>query len=287
MVRELKALLEAHHIRPSKGLGQHFLVDPTALERIIAAADLTREDVVVEVGPGPGALTERLAQESGHVVAVELDPRMVALLRERLAGAANVHVIEQDILQVNIPHLLLDLGLFSSPSKVAYKIVANLPYYITSAVLRHVLESDPPPRLVVVTVQREVAQRIVAGPGAMSLLAVSVQFYGRPRIVAHIPAGAFYPAPKVDSAVVRIDVGAEPPVAVEDVEGFFEVVRAGFGQRRKQLKNALAHGLHRPMQEIVAAMEKAGIDPSRRAQTLSVEEWAALYRALRKIEIGE
>ncbi len=158
----------------------------------------------------------------------------------------------------------------------SYKVVANLPYYITSAVLRHLLEATPRPERVVVTVQKEVGQRIVAGPRKMCLLAVGVQLYGQPALVLHIPAGAFYPPPMVDSAVVRIDAFAQPAITGVDVKPFFEVVKAGFGQKRKQLKNSLAAGLHRPASEIVKLMKQANIDPSRRAETLSLAEWERL-----------
>jgi 16S rRNA (adenine1518-N6/adenine1519-N6)-dimethyltransferase len=171
-------------------------------------------------------------------------------------------------------------------SPLTYIVVANLPYYITSAAIRHLLEADPPPQRLVLTVQREVAERMVARPGAMSMLAVSVQFYGRPRIVTKIPAGAFVPPPKVDSAVVRIDTYDSMPVQVTGTETFFRVARAGFGQKRKQLKNALAAGLGVPSAGVVAALTRAGVDPRRRAQTLSLDEWASLVRELRAGEVG-
>ncbi len=268
-----REVLRRHGLRPRKGLGQNFLVDRRALERIVAAAGLTTADTVIEVGPGAGQLTRLLAEAAGRVVAVELDPQMVAALREELAGYTNVELVEADILQVD-------------PAALAggqpYKVVANLPYYITSAALRHLLEAQPPPTRLVVTVQQEVAQRITAAPGEMSLLAVSVQLYGRPQRVARIPAGAFYPPPKVDSAAVRIDVYAphERPVEVVDKERFFRVVRAGFGQRRKQLRNSLSAGLALPSAEVEAALARARIAPHRRAETLSLEEWAALAREL-------
>jgi 16S rRNA (adenine1518-N6/adenine1519-N6)-dimethyltransferase len=161
-----------------------------------------------------------------------------------------------------------------------YKVVANLPYYITSAVLRHFLEARAKPSLMVVTVQREVAQRIVAGPGQMSLLAVSVQFYGRPRIVAKAPPGAFYPSSGVTSAVLRIDLYESPPVEVADVERFFEIVRAGFSQRRKQLRNSLSQGLDLPADEVVLALRRVGLQETQRAQELSIDQWARLSREL-------
>jgi len=254
-------------------LGQNFLEDPAILQRIVDAAELTPDDSVLEIGPGLGTLTRLLAASAGRVVAVELDERLTAILPEILADCPNVEIIHGDI-------LALDPAALFPERHPVYKVVANLPYYITSAVLRHLLESPARPRLMVLTLQREVARRLVAGPGEMSLLAVSVQFYGQPRIVGRIPAGAFYPPPQVDSAVVRIDVYDHPPVPVDDVEGFFRVVRAGFGQRRKQLRNALSQGLGRPAEEVAAALKRAGIAPQRRAETLSLAEWAALWREI-------
>jgi len=273
MVVDPRQVLRRYGLRPRKGLGQNFLVDRRAMERIVEAAELTPADTVLEVGPGVGQLTRLLSEAAGRVVAVELDPQMVAVLRQELADRPNVEIVEGDILQV-------DPGALAGG--VPYKVVANLPYYITSAALRHLLEAQPPPTLLVVTVQEEVAERITASPPAMSILAVSVQFYGRPRRIARIPAGAFYPPPKVDSAIVRIDVypPGERPVQVDDVEWFFRVVRAGFAQRRKQLRNSLSAGLRLSPEQVEAALERASIDPHRRAETLTLEEWAALSREL-------
>jgi 16S rRNA (adenine1518-N6/adenine1519-N6)-dimethyltransferase len=268
--------LEKYDLRPRKGLGQHFLADPNLLRKIVEAADLSREDVVLEVGPGLGTLTRWLVRSAGQVIAVELDEAMVEVLRVELKALPNLEVVQGDILQLDPAALVrhhVPPGLRSS---LGYIVVANLPYYITSAAIRHLLEAGRPPRRLVLTVQREVAQRIVAGPGDMSLLAVSVQFYGRPRIVARIPAGAFIPPPNVDSAVVRIDTYESPPVDVPDTKAFFQVVRAGFGQKRKQLKNALAAGLGLPPPDVAAGMERAGVEPRRRAEMLTLEEWARL-----------
>lgn len=264
-----RKLLAQYGLGPKKHLGQNFLTDERLLVRIVAAAQLNSGDVVLEVGAGLGHLTRLLARQAGRVVAVELDPRLMPILRDQLADLDNVRLIEGDILQLSFTSLL-------SPLSTDYKVVANLPYYITSAVLQHFLEGEPPPSRMVVTVQHEVAQRIVAGPGDMSLLAVSVQFYGQPRIVTRIKAGAFYPRPEVDSAVVCIDRHLKPPVDVPDVNAFFVVVRAGFGQRRKQLRNSLASGLGLVQAEVVTALEAAGIDPRRRPETLSLSEWATI-----------
>ena len=263
--------LRRHGLRPSKGLGQNFLVDRRALRRIVEAAELGPADTVLEVGPGIGQLTRLLAARAGRVVAVELDLRMVAALREELAGCRNVEVVQGDI-------LALDPGALAG--REAYKVVANLPYYITSAAIRHLLEARPPPSLLVLTVQREVADRITSAPGNMSLLSVSVQFYGRPQRVARIPASAFYPPPRVESAIVRIDVYPQPPLRGDDARRFFEIVRAGFSQRRKQLRNTLAAGLGLPTEQVAAALRQAGVDPRRRAETLSLEEWSAISQQL-------
>jgi 16S rRNA (adenine1518-N6/adenine1519-N6)-dimethyltransferase len=273
MTKRVPALLREHGVRPRKQLGQNFLLDPAALERIVEAAGLSATDSVVEVGAGVGNLTRLLAAEAGSVIAVELDDRLVDILREQVAELANVRVIHGDVL--NLP--AFGFG------DLAYKVVGNLPYYITSAVLRHFLEDRPRPVLLVVTVQREVAERIVAEPGDMSLLAVSVQFYGRPRILARIPAGSFYPPPQVDSAILLIDVEAEPRVDLDEAVGeadFFRVVRAGFSQRRKTLRNSLSAGLALDATTVEERLREAGVDPRRRAQTLSLQEWAAVARRL-------
>jgi len=271
---DMRQLLREFGLRPKKSLGQNWLVDESALSRIAAAAELSPRDTVLEIGPGLGALTRHLAERAGHVIAIELDAALIPPLSRSLADYANVTVIQGDILQFS-PSVLVG-GPDSSSSPVPYKVVANLPYYITSAVIRHLLEAAVPPSLIVLTVQLEVAQRMTAAPGKMSLLAVSVQFYGRPSIVTHIKAGSFYPAPQVDSAVVRIEPYSRPAVDVADRERFFAIVKAGFSQKRKQLHNALAAGLARPQADVAAALERAGVDGRRRAETLTLDEWASV-----------
>jgi len=244
----VQRLLREHGLRPRKGLGQHFLVSKAHLQRIVEAAELSPDDVVLEIGPGLGRLTALLAARAGPV---ELDEQLIPVLKDALADYSNVTIVHGDILQLqpsdlvsrNTQHAIRNTFPVSRPETAArqpetcnlkpatYKVVANLPYYITSAVLRHLLEAKHPPDLLVLTVQREVAERICAAPPAMSLLAVSVQFYTEPELVHRIPAGAFYPRPKVDSAVVRLRLRPQPAVAVDDVERFFRLVRAGFGQR--------------------------------------------------------
>ena len=294
---------------PKKSLGQNFLVDESHLARIAAAADLSPADTVLEIGPGLGVLTRHLAAQAGRVVAVELDDRLIPVLQELFADQPHVSFVHADILQVDPASLIADDKVtrwqgdkvivgpspqspvpspqspVPNPQSPPYKVVANLPYYITSAVLRHLLEASQPPTLAVVMVQREVAQRIVAGPGDMSLLAIGVQFYAEAKIVQKVPAGAFHPRPKVDSAVLRLDVRPQPLVADAQPAWYFEVVRAGFGQKRKQLRNSLAAGLGISKETTEAGLIAAGIDPSRRAETLSLAEWGALAKGVGE-EIG-
>ena len=276
-------LLRRHNLNLKKSLGQNLLVDPSHLTRIAAAADLEKPDTVLEIGPGLGALTHHLAEQAGRVVAVELDQRLIPILRTQFADSPHVSFVQGDILELD-PADILRVCQPHRPDPASaffpYKVVANLPFYITSAVLKHVLESLPPPTLAVLLVQQEVAQRIVAKPGAMSILAVSVQFYARPRALHKIPAGAFLPRPKVDSRVVRLDVRHQPAVPDVDPDRFFHTVRAGFGQRRKQLRNSLSAGLSCSKEEADHWLTSAGIEPRRRAETLSLEEWGMLTKTV-------
>jgi len=275
-----KTLLGQFGLRAKKGLGQHFLVDGRVLRRIVAAADLTSEDTVIEVGPGLGILTRELAQQAGRVMAIEADSEMVSALSAIVARHPNLAVVQGDIMRID------PVSLLPSPSGVStsYKVVANIPYYITSAVLRHFLEASRQPTLMVVMVQKEVGKAIVAQPGDMSLLAISIQFYGKPSIVARVPARSFYPAPKVDSVILRIDVHNKPPVEVPSIRAFFDTVRAGFSAPRKQIRNSLAQGLAVGTQEAADLLQRAEIDPRRRAETLSIEEWGRLCRERDRLE---
>jgi 16S rRNA (adenine1518-N6/adenine1519-N6)-dimethyltransferase len=259
---DVPALLHQYGLRPRKGLGQNFLLDESALREIVSVADLGPDDCVLEIGPGLGSLTRHLALAARIVTAVELDRDLFAPLKKVLAPYKNVRLVQGDILALD-PSALVDAS--------GYVVVANIPYYITSAVIRHLLEHSPRPRRIVLTVQKEVARRICAVPGDMSLLALSVQVYGRPTIAARIPAEAFYPAPSVDSAVVRMDIYPEPAIPSTLLETFFRLAKAGFGQKRKTLRNSLASLLGREGAESLLAA--AGIDPMRRAETLTLEEW--------------
>jgi 16S rRNA (adenine1518-N6/adenine1519-N6)-dimethyltransferase len=266
-----KYLMDTFEVVPKKSLGQNFLHDPNALEKIVETADLMPGDLVLEVGPGTGTLTVALAQSRAQVVAVEIDERLIPILQQQLADFPDVRIVHADILETEIADLV---------GNDDYTVVANLPYYITSAILRHLLETPHKPRRLVLTVQQEVAERLTARPGDMSLLTISVLFYGKPSIITRLNPAAFWPRPDVASAVVRIDVYEQPPVDVPSEELFFKVVRAGFGQKRKQLKNSLGAGLGLSHAEAGALLQEAGIDPARRAETLTLAEWAAITRVV-------
>ncbi len=263
----LRILLKKYRIRPDSRLGQNFLVDSASLDKIVLAAGLMGDETVLEIGAGLGSLTRRLASAARRVIAVEYDQRLLPPLEEMAASLEGVEIISGDILTLNLAALLRD---------EPYFVVANIPYNITSALIRRLLEIPNPANRIVLTIQREVADRIVAKPGDMSLLALSVQIYGRPEVVAHIPAEAFYPQPRVESAVVRIDIHREPLLPHSLITPFFRVAKAGFSQKRKQLKNALAGGLAITTEESKSLLDAAHISHQRRAQELSIDEWARL-----------
>jgi 16S rRNA (adenine1518-N6/adenine1519-N6)-dimethyltransferase len=269
----VQAILYRYGIRPSKGLGQNFLVDTKALQRVVAVAQLQEGANVLEVGPGLGSLTRYLAAESARVVAVEVDRKLIAPLRFVLEGYDNVEIVVGDILET-------DVGSFFGSQK--YFVVANIPYYITSALIRHLLETSHAPSCLVLTLQKEVARRICANPGDMSLLALGVQVYGSPKVEADIPARAFHPVPKVDSAVVRVDLYPEPLIPVTHFDSFFRLAKAGFSQKRKTLRNSLAGGLSWEKSKIETLLQKVGIDSGRRAETLDLNEWGSLTAAFEK-----
>jgi 16S rRNA (adenine1518-N6/adenine1519-N6)-dimethyltransferase len=275
-----RQLLRQFGFKPKKRLGQHFLIDEAVLERILSAAELSPGDIVVEVGPGLGVLTEGLAKRGARVIAVELDSKLVALLKNRLAAVSDVKIIHADILKVT-PRQLLQNNLSDSEFAQGYKVIANLPYYITSPVLRHFLEAQPRPSKMLVMVQKEVGEAIAATPGKMSLLSVRIQFYSKPAIISYVPAASFYPSPKVDSVILRLDVYSQPPLiksGVFDAAGFFDIVIHGFSSPRKQLRNSLAHSLEIPPTQVASLLEKAGIEGKRRAETLSLKEWRELWK---------
>ena len=255
--------------RPRKSLGQHFLVDGRIAERILNAAELEPGDVVIEVGPGKGALTRRLTQRVASVVAVELDKVLARELTGKLNYPENLTVIEADARTLDMEAL----EVFDSN----YKVVANLPYYAANPITRHFLESGLPPRLMVVMVQKEVAESMSASPGKMSLLSVAIQFYASAELVFTVPPASFRPAPKVSSAVVRLKRKSVTALEGNDISPFFDLVRAGFSAPRKQLRNSLCHGLKTDLEPVSDVLRKADVDGKRRAETLTLEEWLTVF----------
>lgn len=268
-------VLRAYGLRPRKRWGQHFLVSRRALDRILEAAGLTPADAVLEVGAGLGTLTVALAQRAGRVIAVEIDPALLPPLSAAVGVFPNVAVVHADILRVD-PEALL------SGATGPRKIVANLPYNVASPLIVSLLERPLGLERMVMTVQREVAQRLAAGPGTKDYgaLSVAVQFRAQAEIVGRIPPSGFFPSPDVESAIVRLVVRPAPPVQVTDEAAFFRVVRAAFAQRRKTLRNTVAAVLALPPAQVEAACREAGIDPRRRGETLTLAEFAALTEAL-------
>lgn len=282
----VQAALRRLGVHPTRGMGQNFLVNQHVLDQIVAAADLSPDTLVVEVGPGLGVLTWELVQRAAQVVAVELDKRLAERLHDTFAALppehAPLHIVQGDVLNLPPATLLHQAG----TTDTRYKVVANLPYAVTSPVLRHFLEHAPQPDTLVVLVQWEVAQRFTAQPGKLSMLAHAIQMYAEPHIVTRVAADCFFPKPAVDSALVRLDVRPAPAVSVDDVDALFRIMKAGFLHARKKLSNALPGGLAAMGERVerdtvVAALEEAGVAPARRAETLTLDEWATVYAALR------
>ena len=273
--QEVKALLKKYNLRALKQLGQHFLIDKKVLIKIVGAAKLTKRDSVLEIGSGLGILTEALAEKAGKVIAIEIDKGLVKYLEWIFRIKRNEDIVHENILKLRTKDLASRLG---SKNKFNYKVVANLPYYITSRVIRYFLEAETKPNLIVFLVQKEVAERIVAKPPKMSLLSCSVQFYGKPEIVDFVPQDSFWPKPEIESAILRIKVYKKPKVKVANQKLFFQVIKAGFSNKRKQLHNALAGGLHLSNEQAKDLLKKSSIDSARRAQTLNLEEWAEVTK---------
>jgi len=267
----IKDFCKKYGIRPSKEFGQNFLIDREVLEAIVQAAELKRSDVVLEIGPGFGVLTAELAERVDRVVAVEADGKMAKILKEILEAPKNLKVVEKNILKLQV----LDYGL----RNYDYKLVANLPYQITSAVFRKFLSEEPRPGEITVMVQKEVAERICAEAGEMSLLSLSVQFYGQPELVAIVPSRAFWPEPEVDSAILKISKIKgiyEKNKQEVDPEKFFRLAKIGFSSRRKQLQNNLAGGLRLSNKSVQDILTKLGFDSRIRAQDLGIKDWIRL-----------
>src|SRR3989344_2396453 len=276
--KTIKQTLKEHNSSPKDHLGQNFLVEKRVASALLRAAELSGRDTVLEVGPGMGTLTQELAGAAGLVIAVEKDPVMVEILKETVVKEhPNVKVLQGDILKMKFQAANSEVSIVNGQlSNVSYRVVANLPYYITSPVLRMFLETEKKPELLALMVQKEVAQRICAKPPDMSMLAVSTQFYAVPKIIAYVRKTAFWPRPKVDSAIVKIVPNKEKPVVAPDT--FFRVVKAGFKQPRKQLANNLATELNLSRQETESLLKKADIKPEQRAETLSLKDWINLAK---------
>jgi len=267
-------LLSKYRLWADKRKGQNFLVDRWALNKIIETADLSKKDLVIEVGPGLGVLTRELCRKAGQLLAIEVDEIMTKILRETCKTCKNLKIIRKNIFNIDIEKEL------KKAKKVRYKVVANIPYNITSAILEFFLDHKYKPNEMIVTVQKEVAERICAKPGEMSILAVSVQLYGAPEIIAEVKKDSFFPVPKVESAILKISDIKYPPRAF-DTRLFFRIVKAGFSARRKQLHNSLSGGLAVSTSVAVTYLTDARIASSRRAEDLSVEEWIRLYKAIK------
>ncbi len=265
------ALLRRYGVKPDRRLGQNFLVDESALKKVVAAAEIAPHEEILEIGAGLGSLTRHLAQCARRVTAVELDDRLWRPLQEATSAYPNVRLVQGDILQLELAQLL---------AGQEYLVVANIPYYITSTLIRRLLEAPQKPNRLILTVQEEVAERICAREGEMSLLALSVQVYGEPRLIARIPAGSFYPPPKVNSAVVRIDLHRTPCFPARQLSLFFQLAKAGFAQKRKTLRNSLAAGMGWTPARAQRILAQAGIAPQRRAESLNLPEWRRLVEAV-------
>jgi 16S rRNA (adenine1518-N6/adenine1519-N6)-dimethyltransferase len=265
-------LLKEFNLRPQKSLGQNFLADHNALLKIVEDSGVGLEDRVLEIGAGLGSLTRLLAAQAGSVIAIEIDPHLFPALRSVTEPFDNVRLIQGDILEIS-PGVLF--------SEAGYKVVANIPYYITSAVIRHLLEAVVRPERIVLTMQREVAERILNQDEKMSLLSLSVQVYGTAQIASHIPAECFYPRPKVDSSVLVIDVDPEPRLDRDETRRLFKLAHLAFNQKRKMLRSSLRPALGEDLETVSSELLTAGIDPRQRPETLSLEDWVRLIEVVK------
>lgn len=262
-------------------LGQHFLRDLNIVKRIVNSAQLKTSDVVIEIGPGKGILTEELAKYAGKVIAIEIDKELSNLLNNKFSNKKNVEIINEDILKMNLSKLLGFKGSTLEVSKVeplikSYKVIANIPYYITAPIIKKFLESEYPPEEMILMVQKEVAERIIAKSGKMSILSVSIQYYAKPEILFYVDKEKFNPVPEVDSAVIRISNIKNQNAKLRN--NFFRIVKAGFCAKRKTLVNNLSNSLHLDKKEVEEKLKKVGIGPTIRAQELNIEDWKKLSK---------
>ncbi|HYC79527.1 MAG TPA: 16S rRNA (adenine(1518)-N(6)/adenine(1519)-N(6))-dimethyltransferase RsmA [Candidatus Binatia bacterium] len=268
----IKDLFRHYQLKPKDYMGQNFLVDEIALDDIVSAADLKKTDIVVEVGPGVGVLTQQLAQRAGQVISIEKDRTLLDVLDLNLKEYQNVKVINQDVLRVDLGKLVKD----------PYKVVANIPYYLTSHLFQFFLAQENKPQLMVLLVQKEVGERVTAKPGEMSLLAVSVQLFAKPVMLQIVDRNSFWPSPKVDSVILKLTPHEIRP-EIDDEKLFFRIVKVGFAGKRKQLHNNLSNGLKLNTTDVYSLLETVKIDPKSRAQDLSLQDWINLCEAYKKI----
>lgn len=273
------AVLQKYNFSFQKKFGQNFLIDTTVLERIINAADITKEDCVLEIGPGIGTMTQYLAESAREVVAVEIDKALIPILEDTLSEYENVTIINEDILKMDIAGLAEEKN-----GGKPIKVVANLPYYITTPIIMGLFESHVPLKSITIMVQKEVADRMKVGPGTKDYgaLSLAVQFYAKPEIVANVPPNCFIPRPNVGSAVIRLTRHEAPPVEVEDEKKMFALIRASFNQRRKTLVNGLtnAPNLNLTKEHVAQTLEKMGLPATIRGEALTLEQFAALSNML-------
>ena len=285
MSRQIRNVLREHGIRLRKRWGQNFLKDEEVLKEIVRAAGLNKDDLVLEIGAGTGVLTEKLAESSFRVIAVELDEGLCGILRERLANFDNVTIVQDDILKVDLRGVLKTFNLQPSTFN-SIKAIGNLPYYLTTPIIFHLLKQKSLLSLLIIMVQREVAERLAAVPGGKDygVLTLACQYHAEVEVIARVGRESFFPPPKVDSALVRLRILKEPRVKVEDKELLFSLIKSSFGQRRKTLENALLSGRYLSLKrkELRQAFEEAEIEGKRRGETLSLEEFARLSNILKE-----
>lgn len=256
-------------ISPKKSLGQNFLVNPHIIDLIVSSAEISKDDIILEVGPGTGYLTKKLIEKSQNIIAIEKDQRLIEPLKESFKEYPNIKIIEADILEFKpADHNL---------QPTAYKVIGNIPYYLTSHLIRNILEEWPKPKSIILTIQKEVAQRMVAKPPHMNLLALSVQYYSSPEIIKIISKNNFRPIPKVDSAIIKL-VPKDIPYSRDESKELFELAKAGFSEKRKQLAGTLASKLRCPKEQIIKILTDINLEPTTRAENLTLDQWITLKK---------
>lgn len=277
--RNTVAVLQKYNFVFQKKYGQNFLIDPRVLEKIVDAARISDQDCVLEIGPGIGTMTQYLAESAREVVAVEIDRALIPILKDTLSAYDNVTILNEDIMKVDVGRIVRERN-----QGRPIKVVANLPYYITTPIVMSLLENHVPLESITIMVQKEVADRMQVGPGTKDYgaLSLAVQYYARPEIVARVPSNCFMPRPGVDSAVVRLTIYQEPPVKVQDEKYLFALIRSSFNQRRKTLANGLSGGMGIPRERVTAALQEMGLPATTRGETLTLEQFAALSNLLQR-----